>query len=88
MPEVAVRTEHKLSNSKFARSQLSKFADALLKWRTSGTKFSRRVLGLRVGCSEQQIANIEKKQSYPSFAVYVALCREMNVEPMPNFPTQ
>lgn len=82
------RTEHKLSHTQFARTQLTKFANALYKWRLEGDKkLSRRALGAKVGCSESQIANIEKKKSYPSFPVYVALCREMDVEPMPGFPT-
>jgi len=89
MPEISTpRTEHKLSVGRYAREQLKRFAASLIKWRTGDGKQSRRVLAEKVGCSSQHIANIEKRQCFPSFPVYVALCREMGTDPLPNFPTQ
>lgn len=89
MPEIAPpRTEHKLSVGRYARDQLKRFSVALVKWRIEVGKLSRRALAAKVGCSSQQIANIEGRQCFPSFPVYVALCREMGTDPLPNFPTE
>lgn len=85
-PRSPTRTEHKLSGSQYARTQLTKFAAALRTFRAE-QKVSRGILAAKAGCSGQLIANIEKKACYPSFAVYAALCREMGQEPLPNFPT-
>jgi DNA-binding XRE family transcriptional regulator len=79
--------EHLLKNSDYARRQLVKFATALFRWRAEA-KLSRNKLGKRVGCSENQIANIEKQQCYPSFPVYTALCREIGMKPVADFPAE
>ncbi len=86
MPSVSARKEHTLFNGMYARSQLAKFALSLKQWRAA-QKLSRGALAEKVGCSGQQIANIEHRENYPSFPVYAALCREMGVEPVPGFPT-
>ncbi len=85
MPEVSARKEHKLSNGVYARQQLAKFAASLKRWRTS-KELTREQVAARVGCSSQQITNIENKYNFPSFAVYASICREMGVEPVADFP--
>lgn len=81
-----VRKEHTLTSGQYARTQLTKLARSMLAWRER-TNTSRRALAGNVGCHQQQIANIEKRQSAPSWGVYVGICREMGVEPLANFPT-
>lgn len=80
----STRSEHRIAASKYAKEQRAKFAFALLKWRTENL-LTRAVLAKAVGCSDNQIANIENQNSFPSFSVYVALCREMGQEPLPVF---
>ena len=81
------KPEHKLSSSQYARTKLAKFAAQLLEWRI-GSKLTRAELAAKAGCSGQQISNIEKKKCFPSFPVYAALCREMGVEPVADFPVE
>lgn len=79
-----IRREHKLSNSQYARRQLKVFAVALRNFRRARS-MPRHKLSDKVGCSEQTIYNIENSNIYPSFSLYVSLCRAMGEKPLPIF---
>lgn len=74
----AVRTEHKLANSQYAKEQLRDLSKKLRAWRESSGRTLQNVAE-QTKVSVAQISNIESGRGAPSFSVLVILCREAGI---------
>lgn len=77
MPVKTARKEHTLSDDVFARVKLEALSREMQEWRST-TQTSRRAMADLVGCHQQQIANIEHCQNFPSAPVLWAIERVMS----------
>jgi transcriptional regulator with XRE-family HTH domain len=72
------RTEHKLSDSKYAKKQLAVVQRGLRDWRIKSGRTLANVAE-QTGVSANQVYNIESGRGAPSFSVLVILCREAGI---------
>lgn len=79
------KKEHDLNRSDESRALLEKFALHLRAW-MKREELDMFQVGRRVKCSGYQIRHLLRLENYPSTPVYWALCREMGVKPLPEFP--
>lgn len=75
------RREHTLTTSKFTQAQLSTYAEALRAWLTKHN-MHEQTLAAKIGCSGQQLRNIMKKISQPSYSLAAALFKETGIRPI------
>jgi len=66
------RKEHKLHGSALAKRHLAQLAVHLKGFRRASGK-TQRDLAEMVGCSAQQVRNVELEANYPSLPVYLAM---------------
>lgn len=76
------RKEHSLHDTPEARSALRAMA-LDVRARRVALKLSMQALAKKVGCTHYVIAHIEQAQNFPSFAVYLALCRVLGAQRPP-----
>lgn len=87
MPQKKARSEHRMSEGRYVQHSAVKFAKRLLLWRTQ-QNLSRREVGEKIGCHGQAISNVEECKNFPSWSLYVSLCKLMGVEPVPGMPEE
>lgn len=76
--------EHRIADTTAAKAALKRMASALrdarLNHKAGGrTGLTIRELADRVGCSYQMISHVERADNFPSFAVYLAICRVLKL---------
>lgn len=82
LPKVRKRhIEHKIADTKESQAALGRFATSLRTLRIR-QGYSLKSLAEKVGCSYQQIGNIENRQHWPSMSTYLAICRALG-QPRP-----
>jgi len=62
--------------------------DPIRREQLAANGLSRRMLAARVGCHQQQIANVENAVNGPSWGLLYAISREMGVELLAGFPAK
>lgn len=70
------RTEHKLSETKYVRDCGRQFAEDFLAWRKK-SGLNPREVALQIKCHAQAIRNVEECRNFPSWSLYVMMCRVM-----------
>jgi DNA-binding XRE family transcriptional regulator len=66
--------EHRIADTKASLEALKRFAVCLRELRLANG-LTLNALAREVGCSANQIYNMEHAQNWPSMAVYLSLCR-------------
>jgi DNA-binding XRE family transcriptional regulator len=74
--------EHGLANTPESRKALARLAVNLKAARTKAG-LSMTALAEKVGCSHYVIAHVEQAQNFPSWPVYVGICRVLRAGRVP-----
>lgn len=85
MPSVAITSpkhrHHRLAFTPNTRAQLKVYAAALRAW-LAEHDMHENTLAQKVSCSGQQLRNIMKEISQPSYALSAALFKETGIRPI------
>ena len=73
--------EHKLASADFTKAQLKTYATQLKAW-LAKHEMHENTLAVKVGCSGQQLRNVMKEISQPSYSLSAALFRETGIRPI------
>ena len=78
------RAEHRLANSPYVKQQAAAFRRAVKGYREKKS-LTFAEASKQFGITIPHLYNIEAGISFPSFSVYVTICKKMGLEPLPIF---